>query len=104
MVRLCRWFLILLVLIFNTGRLFAANAEEERVFGVALDKFHGNFFEFADKDFGAFIQKYTNSIRLPEAVLYQGQARYFSGQFAGAIEVLSKNQNHTNKLADQYLY
>jgi TolA-binding protein len=104
MVRTGRFLIILLALILSATRVFAANPDEDRAFAVALEKFHSLPASFAEKDFAAFIQKYPNSVRVPEAILYQAEARIYSGQATGAIELLTTNQARADKLAPQYLY
>ena len=103
MVRSSRWLLILLVLLLGAAPVFAAPSPEDRAFSVAMDEFH-TAPELAEKKFADFIQKYPNSIRVPEAILYQAQARLLSGDAGGAMELLATNQNHADKLAPQYLY
>jgi TolA-binding protein len=104
MFRLSRWCLIFLVLFISAGRIVAASSDEERAFGLAMDKFRTSLWDLAEKDFGDFVQKYPNSTRVPEAILYRAESRLFSGQFSGAIDLLATGRNPTNKLAAQYLY
>jgi TolA-binding protein len=102
MVRLTRWILFLLALMAGAGPVLAANSTaEQRAFDVAMGKF-GTVPELSEQAFADFIQKYPNSIRVPEAILYQAQARLLSGQAEGAIQLLATN--HTDKLAPNYLY
>ncbi|HXS68808.1 MAG TPA: tetratricopeptide repeat protein, partial [Candidatus Polarisedimenticolia bacterium] len=98
-----RCFLVLLALFFSAQLLFAANSAEERAFSVAMQKFRASP-DLSEGDFAAFLQKYPNSIHVPEVILHQAQARLFSGQAAGAISLLATNQNRADKLAPQYLY
>ncbi len=103
MVRLSRWLLTLLALFFGAQLTFAANSAEERAFSVAMQKF-GASPDLAENDFATFLQKYPNSIHVPEVILHQAQARLSSGQAAGAIDLLATNQNRASTLAPQYLY
>src|SRR5215469_13340826 len=105
MARSGRWILVLLLLalVFRTGTVLAASAEEDRAFTVAVDKFN-SFPVLAERDFVNFLQKYPNSVHVPEAILYQAQAMLSSGETAGAIELLSTNQNRAATLAPQFLY
>lgn len=103
MVRSGRLLLVLLALIFSAANLFAANTEEERAFEVDVNKFHSAPW-VVEKDFEAFIQKYPNSARVPEVILYESQARLLSGQAAGAIELLTTNQFRAGQLAPEYLF
>jgi TolA-binding protein len=102
MVRLSRWFLFLLALMVGAGSVFAARpSAEDNAFGVAMNKF-GTDPELSERSFADFVQKYPNSTRVPEAILYQAQARLLSSHAAGAIELLATNR--ADKLAPQYLY
>jgi TolA-binding protein len=101
---LSRWRIILLALVLGVGQVFAATSDDERAFGIAMDKFHAHLWDSAEKDFADFLQKYPNSGRVSEAILYRAQSRFFSGQFSGAIDLLASGQNRTNKMAAQYLY
>jgi len=103
MVRSGRLPLVLLALIFSVANLFAANTEEERAFEVAVNKFHSAPW-VVEKDFEAFVQKYPNSPRVPQVILYQSEARLISGQAAGAIELLTTNQFRAGALTPQYLF
>ena len=95
-------FLCMLALAFSAGTLFAASSEEDS-FTIAVDKFH-TFPDLAEKDFANFIQKYPNSLHVPEAILYQGRAMLSYAATTNAIDLLSSNENRAGKLAPQYLY
>ena len=96
-------FLLLLALVFRAGTVLAGTAEEDRAFAVAVDKFN-SFPVLTERDFANFLQKYPNSVHVPEAILYQAQAMLFSGETVGAIDLLSTNQFRATTLAPQYLY
>lgn len=95
--------MVLMTLILSAAPALAESSAEERAFAVALEKF-GTFPDSSEKDFAAFIQKYPNSVHVPEAILKQAQARLRAGQATGAIELLATNQNRADKLAPAYLY
>ena len=100
MVRLTRLFLVLLALGFSARLAFAADTRES----AAFDKAMGNFNispELSEQDFADFIQKFPNSVRRPEAILHEAQARLHGGNASGAIELLSTN--HSDKLEPNYL-
>jgi TolA-binding protein len=103
MVRLNRWLTLLAALFLGAGAMFAAPSPEDRAFAVAMDEFHTSP-ELSEKKFEDFVQKYPNSMRVPEAILYQAQAKLFSSDANGAMELLSTNQNRADKLAPQYSY
>src|SRR6185437_11916626 len=58
--------------------------------------------ELAVQDFADFIHKYPNSVRVPEAILYQAQGMLSGGNASGAIDLLATNR--AEKLAPNYLY
>ncbi|HEX4264765.1 MAG TPA: tetratricopeptide repeat protein [Verrucomicrobiae bacterium] len=103
MVRLSRWLLVLMALIPGAAPVFAAPSPEDRAYAVAMDEFH-TAPEMSEKKFADFVQKYPNSVRVSEAILYQAQARLFSNDADGAITLLTTNQVHADKLAPQYSY
>lgn len=103
MFRSGRFLFILLALVVSAGRLFAAGSEEENAFAVAMDKYH-SVPALAEKDFAAFVQKYPNSIRVPEAILRQAESRIYSGNAAGAVDLLATNQVRAGTLAPQYAF
>lgn len=102
MAGVCRWLLICLLCV--APRIWAAGGAEERAFEAARKAFDDAFYERAEGEFSAFLQKYPTSIHLPEAVLYQGNARIKLGNFNGAIELLTARQNIAGAWADRYLF
>src|ERR1017187_2306723 len=100
----CRWFLILLTLIFSGTRIFAASSDESRAFDAAAMAFQNELWKVAETDFEDFTIKFPKSARLPEAILYQAEAKLKLKQFSGAIDLLAANQNKAGKWADLYLF
>ena len=84
--------------------LFAASTSETRAFNTAADLHNGKFFSLSEKNFAEFVVKYPESTLRPEAVLYQIEARYKQGNFAGAIEMTDSQLARAGQLADQYLF
>ena len=58
-----------MALVFSVGQIVAAPSDEDRAYGVAMDKFHAHLWDSAEKDFADFVQKYPNSVHVAEAVL-----------------------------------
>jgi len=85
-------------------RLFAATAAENHAIQVATEYFDGKFYGQAEKEFGNFVRAFTNSTRLPEAILFQAEARFEQTNYAGAIELLSAQLNTATNWTDQYLF
>ena len=104
MVRLCRWFLILLTLSGGGASVFAASSAENRAFNTASKAFQLGAWEYAETKYGEFVDKYPKSARVPEVVLLQAQARYNLDRHADAIKLLSANLDKAGGLQDEYLY
>ena len=101
MVRLNRLFLLLLALGFSARLALGADLRESSAFEKAMGNFNISK-ELSVQDFADFIAKYPNSVRKPEALLYEAQGMLSGGNASGAIELLATN--HSDKLAPQYLY
>ena len=84
-------------------RLWAAGAAETQAFAAAEKVYFDADYRNAEIDFNDFIQKFPNSFRIAEAVLYQAQARIKLGNFNGALTLLSARQSQAGTLADWYL-
>ena len=105
MVRLSRSFLILLALVFSARLAFAADSREANAFDTAMKTFKLAP-ELSEKDFADFVQNYRNSVRKPEAILYEARAMLSAGRVTNAVQLLTDNlaTNGTGKLAPEYLY
>lgn len=77
---------------------------EKGAFEAAEQAFRDLSYNRAEKEFAAFIQNYTNSTRIPEALLMQAQARLFQSNYIGAVELLASGIPQSGKLADRYLF
>lgn len=102
MVRLNRCLFVLLALIFSAAPLFAA--EEDRAFNIATNKFNSGFYELAEKDFAAFTEKFPQSPRVPQAILFQAESKFFSQQFSNAVDLLVANKGRAGGYESQYFY
>ena len=100
---LCRWILVLTVLLAAGPRL-AAESAADRAFRTANDAFHDTVYDRAEAAFADFCQKYPDSPRLTEAILLQAEARLELGNYAGAIALLSARQKDAGTNADQYAF
>jgi TolA-binding protein len=101
---LCRWLLALALLAQCTSRVWSAAATEKGAFNSAAEAFQAGFYARAEAEFGAFTQQFTNSTRVPEAVLFQAKARMQLTNYAGAIELLSAYLPRADKWADEYVF
>ena len=105
MVRLTRLFFIVLALIFGARPAFAAASHENNDFDTAMGTFRISQ-ELSEKDFANFVHNYPNSVRVPEAILYEARAMLSAGKVTNAVQLLTSNlaTNRTDKLAPEYLY
>jgi len=79
-------------------------ATEEGAFKAAARAFQDRAYPRAEVEFGAFIQRFTNSARIPEAVLFQAEARILQTNYAGAIELLSSRLPQAGSWADAFQF
>src|SRR5438105_2535115 len=98
-----RWLVLGALLLTGSPRLLAASSAEARAFDAAYKAFSDTLWERAETEFGQFAKSYTNSARLGEAILYQARARLGLSNYAGALELLSR-QNAAGTRADEYLF
>jgi TolA-binding protein len=80
-----------------------ANASESQAFTAAEKAYLDADYKNADAYFGDFIQKFPGSSKVPEAALYQAQARVRLGDYNGALGLLSAHQGQAGLLGDWYL-
>jgi len=99
-----RWAWLPMLLLIAAPRLLGAPSAEERAFKDAERSFHDMIWDRAESELAAFAQTYTNSPHLAEAILFQGEARFWQTNYAGAIGLLSQNQSRAGVLADEYQF
>jgi TolA-binding protein len=100
---LCRWILVLTLLLAGGMRLWGASPGDHAL-DEAVKAFQDTFYARAEVQLADFCQKNPTSPRLPEAILLQAQARIKLTNYAGAIELLAANQAKAGANADQYLF
>jgi TolA-binding protein len=98
-----RIILLMVLLLLGISRAGAANNSETQAFQTAEKLYFDADYKNAEIDFGDFIQKYPSSARVPDAVLYQAEARIKLGNFNGALSLLATRQSQAGSLADWYL-
>ena len=96
--------LVLLLLLAGALRPAAASSAEERAFKEASKAFNDTFYQRAEAQFSRFTLNFTNSSRLPEAYLFQAEARLKLGNFDGAFSLLAAHQAQAARLGDEYLF
>src|SRR5438445_11566971 len=104
MAALRRWIPVLTLLLAASSGLWAASSAEQRDFEAAANAFSDGFYDRAGAEFAKFAQSFTNSALLPEAILFQAQARLKQTNYAGAIDLLSAHQRMAGTNADQYAF
>jgi TolA-binding protein len=100
---LCRWILVLTMLLAAGPRLAAASAAD-RAFEAAAKAFLDTVFDQAEAGFADFCQKFPTSPLLAEAILLQAEARLQLTNYAGAIALLSAHLKDAGTNADQYVF
>jgi TolA-binding protein len=98
-----RWVLVLTILLAGGLRLGAAS-KEDNAFDAARREMQPGTFDRAEAQFADFVQAYTNSPRLAEAVLCQAEARLSLGQAEGAWQLLSNRLAQAGKWTPHYLF
>jgi len=81
-----------------------AGAAENRAFTNALKSVEGKWWDNADRELAAFLEKYPKSERRAEAVLLQAQTRCQMHAASGAVELLTTNLAAAGTLADEYQF
>ena len=103
----CRWILVFALLLAFALRLAAAApSAEEQAFEVASRDLAHGWYPQAEAEFAQFARDFTNSTRLPEAFLFQAEARLKLPQpdYAGAVDLLTTHQAQAGDRADQYIF
>ncbi len=104
MALLCRLILVWAVISAAGICCRAAAPAENRAFDAAVQKLNAGFYQQAEADFAEFVKKFPASPLLPEAVLFQAEARIKLTNYAGALDLLGFYQSQSGKRADEYLF
>jgi TolA-binding protein len=104
MVQWRHFFLTGLLLLLSAKPGLGSSSSENRAYRLAADAFRIESWEYAEKQFGEFVQKYPDSTFRADAILFQAEARYRLGHFSDAIKLLTANRNRAGRLEDQYLF
>jgi TolA-binding protein len=103
MVRFWHCLVMACLLLTGTPRAIAASAET-RAFNAAVEAFRLGFYEKAETNFAQFTRNYTNSARVPEAILYEAQARLQLTNYDGAIALLAGHEAMAGTNQDRYVF
>jgi TolA-binding protein len=98
-----RVILLLLLGFWTVGSVWSASGAENQAFTAAEKLYLDAFYKEAETNFSDYIQKFPNSPRIPEAILFQAQARLKLGDYAGALNLLSAHQGQAGAFTDWYL-
>ncbi|HWI57486.1 MAG TPA: tetratricopeptide repeat protein, partial [Bacillota bacterium] len=100
----CRWILVCSLLLCAAPPRANASTPETRAFNAAANALRSAFYERAEAEFADFTKNFPASPRVPEAILFQAEARLEQTNYAGAIELLSTSLPKAGSWADQYLF
>jgi TolA-binding protein len=101
---LCRWTLVVALLWAADRGSAATSSAESRAFEAAYLSYNQTLWEFAEKGFADFVQKFPNSPRAPEAILFQAASRVHLANYDGAIQLLTAHQKEAGPKGDEYLF
>ena len=97
-------FFACLALTLAGGPILAQESAESRAFKAATNAFHDGIYERAEREFAEYAQKFPDSPRLPEAILFQAQAALKQQKAKSAADLLTAAMPKAGGLADQYRY
>ncbi len=86
------------------GLALAQESAESRAFKAATNAFHDGIYERAEREFAEYAQKFPDSPRLPEAILFQARAAIKQQKAKSAVDLLTAALPKAGGLADQYRY
>jgi len=98
--------LVCLAILLSVGGAQFARGQtaDARTYAAGVSAFDDGAFELAEKYFAEFVQNFTNSARVPEAILYRARAALRQQQIKAATALLTTNAARAGPLADQYQY
>lgn len=83
---------------------WAAAVTEKGAYQAAAQAFQDRNYARAEAEFAAFVNQFTNSAQVPEAVLFQAEARLEQKNYDGAIELLKARLPLAGSWTDHYLF
>lgn len=81
-----------------------AATTEKGAYQAAAQAFQDRNYPRAEAEFAAFANQFTNSPQIPEAILFQAEARLEQKNFDGAIDLLKTRLSQAGTWADHYLF
>src|SRR5436190_21969439 len=82
----------------------APETPDSRAFKAAARDYQIGVYERAEREFASFVQAYTDSPMLPEAILLQARAALNQTNLPAGIALLKANLYRAGPLTDQYRY
>lgn len=82
----------------------AAAVTEKGAYQAAAQAFQDRNYARAEAEFAAFVNQFTNSPQVAEAVLFQAEARLEQKNYDGAIELLKARLPQAGSWTDHYLF
>ncbi|HEY4983966.1 MAG TPA: tetratricopeptide repeat protein, partial [Verrucomicrobiae bacterium] len=100
-----RRFILAFTVLWLAGlHLHAAGIAETRAFTAAKNAFRAGIWDRAEKELGAFAEKYPKSTNVAQAFLLQAEARMKLGRLGDAADLLNDHLDKAGERADEYLY
>ena len=96
--------LSLVLLVSVPPSLRAADPAEERAFGSAKEAFTSGLYQRAETDLREFVRSFPSSPLVPEAVLLESQSCLEQSNYAGALQLLTTNQNLVGARKDEFAF
>jgi TolA-binding protein len=96
--------LIFSVLVLGGGQLLAAGVREQHTLAAATAAFQDGNWNRAEMELTNFVQKYSTSTNVPQAVLLAAQAQFKQGKYAETVALLSRRMANAGGLGDAYAY
>ncbi len=96
-----RFFSVLLI--FSLRISLGADGELE-LYTQASKAFADKFYERAEGQFGEFVQKFPGSTNVSNAILLQGEARFFLRRYDAAVDLLQANAGRAGVLAPDFIF
>jgi TolA-binding protein len=96
--------LVSVVLLTISSRAASAGGPEAQKFAGGEAFFNDTFYSSAEREFAEFVQTFPSSPRVPDAILLQARSRLEQSNYAGAIQLLSTNQNVVGARKDEFLF
>ena len=82
----------------------ADDADADRAFTAAVKLFQGGWHDLAEKDLGAFQERFPTSTNRVQAALLQAQCRFQLKDYSGAIKLIESRLSGAGAWNDQYRY